>query len=84
MQDRYIVKDIKNDTSMSITENYAQNGHSGSEVIRRRSYMSENYIVGLDQSGSEYRINPTAVSASDGDNVLFIYRSGLAGPPKRF
>ena len=62
-------------------------GFSQSLVERKRSFLSSNYInFGKPQSGSEVLMNPTAVSGSgvDEGKILYIYKSGLSGPPKRF
>ena len=88
-----VVDTIKNDTSMSVTENVTLENMAGgigftqSLVERKRSFMSSNYIdFGKPQSGSNVLMNPTAVSGSSGDEgkILYIYKSGLSGPPKRF
>jgi len=87
-----IIDSIKNDVSMSVTENVTHenigiSGFSQSLVERKRTFMSSNYIdFGKPQSGSEVLMNPTAVSGSSDDDgkILYIYKSGLSGPPKRF
>ncbi len=88
-----IIDSIKNDVSMSVTTNVTLEniaggvGFSQSLVERKRSFLSSNYInFGKPQSGSEVLMNPTAVSGSgvDEGKILYIYKSGLSGPPKRF
>ena len=83
-----IVDSILNNVSMSLTANWTGNTYSQSAVERKRSFMSENYIdYGSVADGTELLINPTAVSGSsvdDNNSVIFMYRSGLSGPPKRF
>ena len=83
------VSSIKSNTSMSIVENWTGTGAPSSSItsiIRRRSFMSKYYEnFGLITSASTLHINPIAVSGSTVDNnknVVFIYRSGLAGPPR--
>ena len=86
-----VVDTIKNDTSMSVTENVTlavnNDVFSQSFVERKRTFMSSNYIdYGKPSVGSKALIHPTAVSASSGDEgkILYVYKSGLSGPPKRF
>jgi|TARA_R100000458_G_C8224959_1_gene208235 hypothetical protein len=88
-----IIDSIKNDVSMSVTTNVTLEniaggvGFSQSLVERKRSLNSKSYInFGKPQSGSEVLMNPTAVSGSgvDEGKILYIYKSGLSGPPKRF
>lgn len=88
-----IIDSIKNDVSMSVTSNVTLENMAGgigftqSLVERKRSFLSSNYIdFGKPQSGSEVLMNPTAVSGSSSDDgkILYIYKSGLSGPPKRF
>ncbi len=88
-----IIDSIKNDFSMSVTANVTLENMAGgigftqSLVERKRTFMSSNYIdFGKPQSGSNVLMNPTAVSGSSGDEgkILYIYKSGLSGPPKRF
>ena len=88
-----IIDSIKNDVSMSVTTNVTLEniaggvGFSQSLVERKRSLNSKSYInFGKPQSGSEVLMNPTAVSGSSVDEgkILYIYKSGLSGPPKRF
>ena len=88
-----IIDSIKNDTSMSVTanvtlENIDNSGFSQSLVERKRSFMSKNYeFYGTPTTGDKMLIHPSAVSGSsadDGSNIVFIYKSGLAGPPRRF
>ncbi len=88
-----VIDNIVNDVSMSVTENItlAVNGDesfSQSLVERKRTFMTENYVdYGNTNDGTELLIHPTAVSGSssdDGNNIIFVYKSGLAGPTKRF
>jgi len=82
-----VIDSIKNDVSMSVTSNVTLNTFSQSLVERKRTFMSSSYIdFGKPQSGSEVFMNPTAVSGSSDDDgkILYIYKSGLSGPPKRF
>lgn len=82
-----IIDSIKNDVSMSVTSNVTLNTFSQSLVERKRSFLSSNYIdFGKPQVGSEVLMNPTVVSGSSDDEgkILYIYKSGLSGPPKRF
>ena len=88
-----IIDSIKNDVSMSVTSNVTLEnmaggiGFTGSLVERKRSFMSSSYTnFGKPQSGSEVLMNPIAVSGSSSDDgkILYIYKSGLSGPPKRF
>ena len=88
-----IIDSIKNDVSMSVTSNVTLEnmaggiGFTGSLVERKRSFLSSSYIdFGKPQPGSEVLMNPTAVSGSNADDgkILYIYKSGLSGPPKRF
>tara|TARA_B100000287_G_C20528954_1_gene740013 strand:+ start:309 stop:908 length:600 start_codon:yes stop_codon:yes gene_type:complete len=87
-----IVDNIASATSMSLTANYTLEDFTGSsagtQVTRRRSFMSNNYEnYGTPADGTELIINPLAVSGSSADNnksVIFIYKSGLSGPPRRF
>ena len=89
-----IIDSIKNDVSMSVTSNVTLEnmkggiGFTGSLVERKRSFLSSNYTdFGKPQPSSEVLMNPTAVSGSSGDDngkILYIYKSGLSGPPKRF
>ncbi len=88
-----IVDTIKSATSMSVTENVTHeniggSGFSQSLVERKRTFMSENYdFYGKPPVGSQLSISPIAVSGSstdDGSGIIFMYRSGLSGPPRRF
>ena len=69
-------------------ENIDNSGFSQSLVERKRSFMSKNYeFYGTPTTGDKMLIHPSAVSGSstdDGSNIVFIYKSGLAGPPRRF
>ena len=88
-----IIDSIKNNVSMSVTSNVTLKNMAGgigftqSLVERKRSFLSSSYIdFGKPQPGSEVLMNPTAVSGSNSDDgkILYIYKSGLSGPPKRF
>ena len=80
-----IIDSIKNDTSMSITENWTGNEYSQSSITRRRSFMSGNYEnYGNPANGSEFNIHPVAYSGSISDKVIFIYKGGLDGSPRPF
>ena len=68
---------------MSITEAWTGNEYSQSTVIRRRSFMSENYYNHGSQTG-EFNIHPIAYSGSNNDNIIFIYKGGLDGSPRPF
>ena len=76
-----IIDSILSNTSMSITTNWTGNTYSTASVTRRRSFMSENYETHGLGTGS-FQISPIAYSASNAEQVVFIYRGGLDGSPR--
>jgi hypothetical protein len=83
------VENVSSSISMSLTSNYtlenggAEDRHmTSSKIVRRRSFMSQNYTNYGSKTGS-LDIHPIAYSGSNGDKVIFIYNSGLTGSPKK-